>query len=138
MMYYRVAFCVEQASGDTQTLIWKWRSTVLTSTQALFTLLKVYSNVPQEQIRIFFASSEHEMDAMLTRQNQGLVSSSMTADQFLTDKSINALDVKRLELELSIAKDHNTPYVFTLPSALSELLAWTRLLARVQNGELES
>src|SRR5689334_11466191 len=109
MLYYRVAFRVNQGNIETAqeehvqhsamdlreekkstvlleeqpVEIWKWRSTLLTSPHALFTLLRAYSYIPKEQIRIFFASSESGMDEMLSRQNQGLVTSSVTADAFL-------------------------------------------------------
>src|SRR5690349_13469140 len=128
MLYYRVAFRVDQKNIQTaqeeqekirssaidqragkqstvlieepSVVVWKWRSTLLTSPHALFTLLRAYSYIPKEQIRIFFASSESDMDEMLSRQNQGLVSSSVTADAFLAGQRMDMLDVRRLELEV--------------------------------------
>ncbi|GCE27186.1 hypothetical protein KDA_26700 [Dictyobacter alpinus] len=151
MIYYRVAFCVEQATVEniehiqshgsqaiTQQAVWKWRSTLLTSPHALFTLLRAYSYIPKDNIRVFFASSETEMDDMLARQNAGQISSSVSADQFLAGKRINTIDVKRLEFELSMEADHDEPYTFTLPMSIAERMAWTALLQKRQRGELES
>ncbi|HTI13172.1 MAG TPA: hypothetical protein VL461_01195 [Dictyobacter sp.] len=140
MIYYRVAFRLEQPVNNKteKKIIWRWRSTMLTSPHALFTLLRAYNYVPKEQIRVFFASSEYDMDMMLRRQNQGKLSSSMTADQFLSTKRINSQDVKRLELELSTAADHDVPYVFSAPETLREIATWTRLMSRVRAKELIS
>ena len=160
MVYYRVAFRVDQTPStevsheksqeesqgqgrqmvQTQqtTATWKWRSTLLTSPHALFTLLRAYSYIPKEQIRVFFASSESDMDDMLCRQNAGKLSSSMLADQFLSGERINTLDVRRLELELGAEVDHDEPYVFTMPESMRERVAWVKLIQRRLQGELES
>ena len=76
------------------------------------------------------------MDEMLARQNEGRVTSSVTADRFMNGPHINTLEVRRLEMELSTASDHDTPYMFTLPTTLPELLTWTRLMLQVQDGVL--
>ena len=131
MIYYRVAL------QDKQTPTWKWKSTVLTSLDALLLFLRTYGSIPKEDVRVFFSSSAEEMEEMLSRQNQGLVSNSVSADQLLSGKSMNSSEIKRLELELRNAGDHDEPYTFTLPSYMPQVLAWTKLLARVRNGELE-
>ncbi|SRR5581483_11904807 len=132
LIYYRVAFRAEQPAT------WKWRSTALTSLQALLLLLRTYSNMPKDRIRVFFSSSEEDMEEMLNRQNHGLVSSSVTAEQLLAGKKINALEVKRLELELNMSADHDAPYIFTLPTSAPQIHAWTELMMKVQRGEIES
>jgi hypothetical protein len=143
MIYYRIAFRVELAATEQQrsvlapTVIWKWHSTLLSSSYALFTLLRAYHSLPQEQIRVFFASSESEMNRMLERQNSGLLSSSMMADQFLSGKRMDVQDVRRLALELNTEEDHDAPYSFSLPAYLPECLAWLRLMGKVQRGEIE-
>lgn len=130
MIYYRVAFRAEQPET------WRWRSTALTSLQALLLLLRTYNNMPKDRIRVFISSSEEYMDEMLFRQNNGLVSSSVTADQMLSGKKISVLEVKRLELELSSAGDHDTPYTFALPASTAQMQSWTVLMAKVRRGEL--
>ncbi len=131
MTYYRVAL------QDKQSPAWKWKSTVLTSIDALLLFLRTYRAVPKEDVRVFFSSSTEGMEEMLSRQNQGLVSNSVSADQLLTGRSMNLSEIKRLEFELLSAGDHDVPYTFTLPTYMPQILAWTKLLARVQSGELE-
>ena len=50
---------------------------------------------------------------------------------------IDASGQRRLEYESGQGGDHDVPYVYALPDSLPQRLAWTRLLARVQRGELE-
>ena len=120
-----------------QPTAWKWRSSTLTSLGAVQMFLKMYSSMPKERVRVFMASSAEAMDEMLNRQNQGLVSSSITVDEFLQRKKLDALEVKRLEFELRSVGDHDTPYTFALPTTMPQTLAWTVLLTRVQRGELQ-
>ena len=131
MIYFRVAL------QDKQSPSWKWRSTVLTSIDALLLFLRTYRAIPKEDMRVFFSSSAEGMEEMLSRQNQGLVSNSVSADQLLSGKSMNLSEIKRLEFELCGAGDHDMPYTFTLPTYMPEVLAWTKLIGRVQSGELE-
>jgi hypothetical protein len=130
VIYYRVAFKIAHTQS------WQWRSSSLTSLPTLFTLLRAYHGIPYDRVRIFFSSSEKEIEEMLIRQNEGQLTSSLTADQFLTGHHINTQEVTRLELELSTARDHDTPYEFAFPTTLSQLLAWTKLMVRIRSGEL--
>ncbi len=178
MTYYRMALRERQSST------WTWKSTVLTSLDALLRLLRIYSPIPQERIRVFTASSKDDMDEMLGRENIGLASGSVTGAQFLRARNmhvqaaardaseqgtagratrqliaiatdspsressaatylpggggISSLDKKRLEIELGPGGDHDTPYLFSLSISTPQLVAWTRLLARVQVGELQA
>ena len=176
MTYYRVAVQVDQSPT------WRWKSSMLTSLDALFGFFKLYYMVPRERLRVFFSSSVEYLDEMLARENQGLASNSLNAEQLLNGskhidlsemkqlesecglcqsiwtvvtspvreqaryeqghlapvkRSTNSLDMRRLELELATTTDHDSPYRFTLPTSLPQILAWTRLLARVQRGEVE-
>jgi hypothetical protein len=88
-------------------------------------------------MRVFFSSSLENMDEMLSLENNGLISGSMTAEQFLAKKSISSLDIMRLEIELGSAGDHDVPYEYVHPTYMPEVLVWTKLLAKVRNGELE-
>jgi len=205
MTYYRLAV------QDHQTARWSWKTTAVTSLKAVFQLLRSYSALlPQDSIRVFTSSSKEELHELLSRENNGLASGSVTAAQFLrerdlvvperrqstSEQSVSAqevqpaapvstwakdvwkqhammraaqtaqpgatlgtasflresitttgapsslgvswLDQKRLELELGPAGDHDVPYHFTLPISMPQRLAWTRLLTRVQVGELLS
>lgn len=95
MIYYRVALKAEQP--DT----WRWRSTMLTSLEALFGFFKLYGMVPRDRIRVFFSSSVEYLNLMLDRENMGLASNSITAEQLLKGRrSINSQEMKLLEIEL--------------------------------------
>jgi hypothetical protein len=45
--------------------------------------------------------------------------------------------VRRLEMELGAGGDHDLPYSWSAPASRSEVLAWTKLLAGRERGELE-
>ncbi len=130
MIYYRVALQLEYSSS------WQWRSSTLTSESSVFDTLKAYTHIPKSAIRVFFSSSSVCMDEMLRRANNGLSSNFVTVEQFLQKEHMSLAEVKRLELELHTEGDHDCPYVFTLPLAMPQVLAWTRLFARVYSGEL--
>ena len=82
MIYYRLAF------QDRQTARWTWKTTALTSLQAVFQLLRAFSALPQDSIRVFAASSTKDLDEMLSHENNGLASSSVTAAQFWQERNI--------------------------------------------------
>ncbi len=52
--------------------------------------------------------------------------------------SMSSLERRRAELEHGAGGDHDTPYTFAFPLSVPQTLAWTRLMARVQRGEMES
>lgn len=175
MIYYRIALRSRHNN------VWTWKTTVLTSLEAVFQLLRSYSALPQDRIRVFAASSKEELNEMLRYENTNLVSASATAAQFLQERMLqvpgpgvaeyhtaepavrqatavatdsspheysaaagfasfgntNSLERKRLEIEIGPGGDHNTPYRFTLPVSTPQLLAWTRLQARVLSGDLQ-
>jgi hypothetical protein len=54
----------------------------------------------------------------------------------LVGSGMSALESRRLELELGPGGDHDVPYRFVLPPSMPQVLAWMRLLARIQRGEL--
>jgi len=83
-MYYRVAMQEHAASR------WQWKSTVLSSLQALFQFLRPYSALAEERLRVFSARSREEMDELLTHENNGVWSSSVTAAQFLQERGIGS------------------------------------------------
>ena len=57
--------------------------------------------------------------------------------QSFGEGSMSSLERRRAELEHGAGGDHDTPYTFALPLSVPQTLAWTRLMARVQRGELE-
>lgn len=54
----------------------------------------------------------------------------------LESRGMSALERRQEELEGGPGGDHDLPYSFSLPLSLSQVLAWTTLLVRVQQGEL--
>ena len=174
MIYYRLAM------QDNETSKWIWKSTVLTSLIAVLHLLRMYSPLPPERIRVFRAACTGELAEMLDRENEGLESGSLTAGEFLREKrlsvqkeatsitieklvqhsiavaidssarndnpvsnnpgtgSISLLDQRRLHMESGAGGDHDMPYRFSLPTSTPQLLAWTRLMGKVQAGEVQN
>ena len=82
MIYYRVAWKTNQLP------VWQWKSTKLTSLEALFGFLRMYSPIAQDRLRVFSSSSLKGLDEMLVRVNKGWESTSVTAEEFLRERRI--------------------------------------------------
>lgn len=54
----------------------------------------------------------------------------------LVGKERSSLERRRLELELGPGGDHDVPYRFVLPLSMPQVLAWMKLLTKVQHDEL--
>ena len=191
MIYYRVAIRMDQSSQ------WRWKSSMLSTPGTLFDFLKMYDRVPKNRLRVFFATSLEFINKMLVRENSGLLSNSITVEEFLkSGRRIDGQRIKELEFELGLQEnkaliarsvitrklgdessslqatssfesansvtseargsnresnlmrlmreetewsrggDYDTPYTFALPVYMPQALAWARLLAMVQRGEL--
>jgi hypothetical protein len=169
MTYYRLAL------QHPDTSIWAWKSTVLTSLDAVFHLLRVFRTLAPERVRVFSACCKEELNRMLDLENNGVATGSVTVTAFLrvgnpqtgktaqdlaeqaaiarqpraaelslplpapalpAERKLSGLEEKRLEFEMGVGGDHDLPYLFTLPPSVPQLLAWLRLLMRVQRGEL--
>jgi hypothetical protein len=50
---------------------------------------------------------------------------------------MNPLEKRRQDLEFGEGGDHDIPYRFTSPSSVPQVLAWVKLLVRVQNGSFQ-
>jgi hypothetical protein len=99
VIYYRVALQVKESAP------WKWQSTILSTLEILFRFLRRYRNLglPNDRIRVFFASSTHAFDELLTRENQGAASNSMTVEQLAAQRwRINPSEIRRVEAELCL------------------------------------
>src|SRR5215472_5409443 len=83
-MYYRVAIQADASPA------WQWKSTTLSSLNALFQLLRRYRNLSQDRLRVFSSPSREEMDEQLARENSGLASHSVTAAQFMQEQMIGS------------------------------------------------
>jgi hypothetical protein len=129
MIYYRIAFQREPSSS------WQWRSSTMTSIASVHEVLKTYPAALATALRIFFSSSPVRLDQMLARANDGFTSNSLTVEQFLRGGLMSAAEIQRWEFELCSEGDHDCPYIFTLPATQQQAHVWTKLLAKVQNGE---
>jgi hypothetical protein len=54
------------------------------------------------------------------------------------ESSASPLDKRREELERGAGGDHDLSYLFTLPIATPQVLAWLKLQVRVQQGDLQT
>jgi hypothetical protein len=131
MIYYRVAL------QGSQSAMWRWKSSPLTSLHDVLGLLNLYHCVPNEHIRVFLFSSTEQMEEMLSRANEGLLSTAVTVDQLRDKQCMSWIEVRRLEVELGAGGDHDRPYAWSLPPSAPQVLAWTKLLSRRERGELE-
>ena len=76
---------------------------MLSTPGTLFDFLNMYDRVPKNRLRVFFATSKEFMNAMLVRENSGLLSNSITVEQFLKSrKRIDGQNIKQLESELDL------------------------------------
>jgi hypothetical protein len=178
-MYYRIAIQRERDQLD-QPPTWQWKSSALSSLESLFQVLRLYSALPQEHLRVFSSLSREGLEEQLRQENSGPGSSSVTAAQFLQQRmihskgatpaggsqgregvtsiaitsrtrldesaiaaralhewSMSSLEKRRLEQELGTGGDHDVPYHFALPLSMPQVLTWTKLMGRVQRGEVE-
>ena len=81
--------CYRLALYDRQMNVWTWKTTVLNSLQAVFQLLRSYSALPQDRIRVFTAASKEELDGLLRYENTDQLSGSATAVQFLQARLVH-------------------------------------------------
>src|SRR6266536_2275192 len=105
MIYYRVALQLKDSS------VWKWQSTILVTLETLVRFLSRYRalGLPNERIRVFFASSTQALDWMLTRENAGAVSNSMTVDQLAAQRWwISPAEIRRVEAELCLQENRGS------------------------------
>jgi hypothetical protein len=130
MLYYRVAL------QESQPATWRWKSGPLTSLHPVLGWLHMYRCVPRERVRIFLSTSPEQMDAMLIRADHGLLSTAITTDQLWDRHCTSWIEVRRLEMELGAGADHDQAYGWSLSSSGPHVLAWTKLLARREQGEL--
>jgi hypothetical protein len=114
MTYYRVAL------RTNETAEWRWKSTVVTSLESIVGLIRLYRNVPGDRMRIFFSSSVEFMNDMLARENEGLTSNSVTAEQFLGGKTIKLDEMARLEAETVLHKKVTVSAVVATASTVNE------------------
>ncbi len=130
MIYYRVAI-----QGN-QSATWRWKSGPFTTLDSVLGVLNLYRCVPREHIRVFLSSSLEQMEEMLARANQGLLSTAITVEQLWDRRCMNWIEMRRLEMELGAGGDHDCPYSSNVHTSNLPVLAWTKLRALRARGEL--
>src|SRR6476660_7523570 len=96
--------------------------------------LQLYRCMPREHMRVFLSTATEKMEAMLSRANQGLLSTAVTVYHPCDKHSMSWIEVRRLEIELGSGGDHDVPYTWSLSPSSAHVLAWTKLLARGRVG----
>ncbi len=91
-MYYRIAIQRGRDQLDRPST-WQWKSTALSSLQSLFQVLRLYSSLPQEHLRVFSSPSREGLEEQLRQENSGVGSASATAAQFLQQRMIQSRGV---------------------------------------------
>jgi hypothetical protein len=85
--------------------------------------------------------AQETREKAVSRSTSVAIDSSMRENRLTSHaadaRNIGLLDQKRLQIERGPGGDHDTPYRFSLPISTPQLLAWTRLLVRVQVGDLQ-
>jgi len=83
---------------------------------------------------VILSTSPEQLEGMLRRENQGLLSTALTVDQLWDKYRVNWYEVRRLEIELGAGGDHDQAYLWSWFSASAHALAWTKLLSRRERG----
>ena len=135
-MYYRVAIR-RQEDQLNRPPSWQWKSTVLSSLQALFQFLRLYGALPQDHLRVFSSSSRESLQEQLAQENKGLNSHSVTAAQFLQERNIAVQERAQSASEQSVSAQaaQQGATVATWARDLWEKHAAMRTVQAVQQGE---
>lgn len=88
MNYYRLAL------QNQHTTLWTWKSTVVTSLEAAFQLLRIYRALPQERLRVFSSTCKED----LARHEPDCVGNhptvfSVSAAEFLRERKLQVSEV---------------------------------------------
>jgi hypothetical protein len=114
----------------------------------------VSNSIPVEQLLQGRGSTSQSINQLEMRQFEseprtcesvGMLATPTAGEQSLHEKkrstpavgSLDVLDRRRLEIELGTPGEHDTLYTFTFPTSLSQILAWMKLQAKVQDGALQ-
>ena len=80
---------------------------------------------------------EHEGTTSIAVSTRTRLDESARAAHALGERSTSSLEWRRLEQERGAGGDHDVPYHFALPLSMPQVLAWMRLMGKVQRGEVE-
>jgi hypothetical protein len=94
---------------------------------------------PQGMVRVTAATGTraNERMAPVAAVTELSLGESSRESQSLDGRGVSFLEKRRVELEHGAGGDHDLPYRFTLPIAMPQVLVWMKLLAMVQNGDIQ-
>ena len=85
MTYYRLA------THNQHTALWTWKSTVVTSLQAVFQLLRIYRVLPQDRLRVFSSPCKEDLpQTTLDCEKHTLTAYSVTATEFARARKLQS------------------------------------------------
>ena len=88
-MFYRIAM---QAGAS---LSWQWKSTPLSSLDAVLGFLRLHRALPQYRLRVFSSALREGLDEQFKREQSAMGFHSVTATQFLRERLISPGDTTR-------------------------------------------
>ena len=99
MTYYRLAL------QNRQTDLWTWKSTIVTSLEAVFQLLRIYRALPQDRLRVFSSPCKEDLtQARLNGEENTLTACSVTATEFSHARKVHISDGAYHEFDQRTAK----------------------------------
>ena len=93
-MFYRIAM---QAGTSPS---WQWKSTPLSSLDAVLGFLRLHRALPQDRLRVYSSASREGLDEQFKREQGAMGFHSVTATQFLRERLISPGDTTRETSEL--------------------------------------
>jgi len=84
-----------------------------------------------------YGTCENERAASIAVVTEPSPNKSSRGVNALAGRGMSPLEQKREELEHGGGGDHDIPYRFMLPASMPQVLAWVKLLVRVQDGTLQ-
>jgi hypothetical protein len=88
-MFYRIAM---QAGASPS---WQWKSTPLSSLDAVLGFLRLHRALPQDRLRVFSSASREGLDEQFKRERGAMGFHSVTATRFLRERLISPGDTTR-------------------------------------------
>jgi hypothetical protein len=88
-----------------QTDLWTWKSTIVTSLQAVFQLLRIYRALPQDRLRVFSSPCKEDLtQTRLNGEENTLTACSVTATEFLQARKVHISDGAHHEFDQRTAQ----------------------------------
>ena len=107
-------YCIAMQAGAS--LSWQWKSTPLSSLDAVLGFLRLHRALPQDRLRVFSSASRESLDEQFKREQGAMGFHSVTAMQFLRERLISPGDTTR---ETSEQKTQENQEAVSSEAALS-------------------